>query len=86
MISAEKGGVAPVDIAYLTDRVLAAEGKPQRYGTQCVFEDGKPVAKQVEDAENLDKRRRELGLEPMDKYLQQIAEVYGVQKSPEQQK
>src|SRR5207244_6160203 len=28
------GDASPADLAYLTDRVLRAEGKPQRYGTQ----------------------------------------------------
>ncbi len=62
MKSAGKGEVAPVDIAYLTDRVLIAEGKPQRYGTQSVIENGKAMAKNVEDRANLDKRRGSWGL------------------------
>ena len=78
-----KGEVAPVDIAYLTDRVLVARGEPQRYGTQCVMENGKAVVRDVEDRENLNARRKELGLEPIEKYLKQIEAVYQKQSVDE---
>lgn len=68
------GEVDATDIAYLTDRVLAAAGKPQRYGTQVELVDGRAVVKNVEDEPNLDKRRAELGLQPMREYLQLIEE------------
>ncbi len=68
----KKGEVTPVNLGYLTDRVLAAEGKPQRYGTQVEFVDGKPRPKNVEDPKNLDKRRREIGLGPIADYLERF--------------
>ena len=71
-----EGEVAARDIAFLTDRVLVAQGKPQRYGTQGVMENGKAVVKNVEDRDNLDKRRKELGLPPIDQYLKQLEDVY----------
>ncbi len=71
-----KGEVSPVDIAYLTDRVLAAEGKPQRYGTQCSIENGKAVVKSVEDPDNLNRRRSELGLDPIEQYLKFVESMY----------
>lgn len=73
------GEVAGKDIAYLTDRVLAAEGKPQRYGTQCVMENGKAVVKKVEDPDNLDQRREKLGLPPIAEYLRFVEEMYSRQ-------
>ncbi len=81
MTDLPKGEVAPIDIAYLTDRVLAGEGKPQRYGTQCTMENGKATVQKVEDPEKLNERRAELGLEPIEKYLKQIEEVYGSRQS-----
>ena len=35
MSAQPKGEVSGVDIAYLTDRILVANGKPQKYGTQA---------------------------------------------------
>lgn len=76
MTEMSKGEVAPVNIAYLTDRVLSAESKPQRYGTQCTIENGKAVVKKVEDPENLNQRRKELGLEPIEDYLKFVESMY----------
>lgn len=76
-----EGEVAGQDVAYLTDRVLVAAGKPQRYGTQVQLENGRPVVKNVEDEANLDSRRSALGMEPMDEYLQLIEKAYSTQPS-----
>ncbi|MEZ6095764.1 MAG: DUF6624 domain-containing protein [Pirellulaceae bacterium] len=76
MVQAEDGEIAKTDIAYLTDRVLVAEGQPQRFGTQCEFVDGKAQVKLVEDPDNLDQRRKEYGLGPIAEYLKQIETVY----------
>lgn len=76
MVELPKGEVAAVDIAYLTDRVLSAQKKPQRYGTQCSVENGVARVKDVEDPENLNQRRTELGLEPIEDYLKKIESLY----------
>lgn len=50
-------------LAYLTDRVLMQEGKAQIYGTQYVPDaKGKSVPYQIADPENVDARRRAVGL------------------------
>ncbi|WNG56180.1 hypothetical protein F0U59_16470 [Archangium gephyra] len=51
-------------LAKETDRVLIAEGKPQRYGTQFQVVGGKRVYHPIEDEANLDARRATLGLPP----------------------
>ncbi len=69
--------VSGKDLAYLTDRVLLAEGKPQRYGTQ--FEKdaaGKWVPKQLEDPGRADERRKAVGLEPLADYAKRMAATY----------
>ena len=76
MEKAPKGEVDVKDLAYLTDRVLANEGKKQRYGTQAVFRDGKAVAKPIEDEAKVDERRKGVGLPPLREYLRQIEAVY----------
>ncbi len=58
------------DFAYLTDRVLRAQKKPQRYGTQLSNENGKWVVQPCEDPAHLDERRAGVGLMPMAEYLE----------------
>jgi hypothetical protein len=55
---------SPVDLAYLTDRVLAHRGEPQVYGTQYRVRDGVLELWTVGDPAGLDERRAALGLEP----------------------
>jgi hypothetical protein len=68
---------SPADLAYLTDRVLLAQGKEQIYGTQIVARDGRYVASRLSDSANVDQRRASLGLEPLGSYLQEALERYG---------
>ena len=72
--------VIPINVAYLTDRVLVAEGKKQKYGTQFTQVDGKHQPQPIEDEANVDKRRKELGLSTMAEYTRQIEKMYGTKK------
>lgn len=72
-----KDEVAAKDIAYLTDRVLNAEGKPQVYGTQVTQVDGEFAVGEVIEPEQLNKRRADVGLPPIEEYLETIKEAYG---------
>jgi hypothetical protein len=65
-----------IDIAYLTDRVLVARGRPQVYGTQCEEVDGRFQPRACIEPEALDQRRKEVGLQPIKEYLQVMEEVY----------
>ena len=65
MEAAPAGEVAGKDIAYLTDRVLIGQRKPQRYGTQ-LGPDFKPLP--VEDETQVDARRAKLGLPSLAAY------------------
>lgn len=64
------GDALPRHLAYLTDRVLVAAGKPQIYGTQYTDDgDGSNLCLQpVADADRLDERRAAVGLEPAAEY------------------
>jgi hypothetical protein len=77
MTQAPRDEVSQKDVAYLTDRVLLAEGKKQLYGTQFRMEDGKCKPKSLEDEANVDKRRAEVGLPPLAEYLKQSEAFYG---------
>jgi hypothetical protein len=61
--------VSQSNIAYLTDRVLLAEGKNQMYGTQLKDVDGKPKPLPIEDEANVDQRHSEVGLPPLAEIL-----------------
>ena len=78
----KQGEATGVDLAYLTDRVLAAEGKKQRYGTQLEQKEGKLVLKPVEDEAKLDARRKELGMQPSAEYLEAAAKMYKLNEKP----
>ena len=61
-----RGEASKSNFAYLTDRVLRARGKPQRFGTQFDQRpDGSFEPQPVEDPANLDARRAAMGLPPM---------------------
>ena len=65
-----KGEAEAADLAYLTDRVLVGEGKPQRYGTQFHTIDGKLVPRPIEDEANVDLLRAVAGLPSLAAYKQ----------------
>jgi len=62
-------------LAYLTDRVLVADGKPQRYGTQFHTVNGEQRPLPIEDEANVDARRKDVGLPPMAEYVEQMREM-----------
>ena len=53
------------EVAMLTDRVLRARGRKQRYGTQMTVKEGRAVLDPVEDSVNLESRRARMRLVPM---------------------
>ena len=65
------------DIALLIDRILVNKGRPQIYGTQFRQKDGKHIAKEIEDIEHVDERRKSMGL---DTFAQNVERMY--QKYP----
>jgi hypothetical protein len=72
--AADAGEASKVDYAYLYDRVLRNEGKLQHWGTQITCKNGKAVMDPVDDPAGLQKRRTELQLMPLDKYLESLAQ------------
>jgi Family of unknown function (DUF6624) len=69
------GEADAVHLAYLTDRVLCAEGRPQRYGTQFWHGPdgrGQLTAQPTEDPARLDERRLAVGLEPFVEYERRL--------------
>ncbi|WP_411851505.1 DUF6624 domain-containing protein [Stenotrophomonas sp. LGBM10] len=78
--AAKRGEGDLADYALLTDRVLLAQGKPQRYGSQFKENaDGVFELRPTVDMDGLDARRREVGLQPLAAYKAVLAEMYGKQ-------
>lgn len=71
------GEVSRSDLAYLYDRTMLKMAGKQRYGTQMICQDGQRAPRTLEDAANLDRWRKEAGLQPMPDYLAQMDKVYG---------
>jgi len=61
----EEGEASKVDYAYLYDRVMFDQGKPQHWGTQADCKNGKAVLAPVDDPAGLDQRRKNLQLMPV---------------------
>ncbi|MFT3880393.1 MAG: hypothetical protein QM703_12120 [Gemmatales bacterium] len=81
MTKQPKTEVSLSNLAYLTDRVLLAEGKKQLYGTQFIRVEGKSQPRPIEDEQNVDKRRAEMGLSTLAEYAKIIEQQYGSSKS-----
>ena len=64
------------NVAYLTDRVLLAEGQAQRFGTQFSMQDGQLTMQPCEDPENLNQRRQAMGMSSIADYRKMIEEAY----------
>lgn len=65
-----KGEVTGMHLAYLTDRVLIAEHKPQLYGTQ-----GAPIYSDAEKAQ-VEARRKKVGLPSMEEMARERGKMY----------
>jgi hypothetical protein len=67
----QRGEISRQQYALMTDRVLLAQGKKQRYGSQVEVKDGHSVPLPLEDAAHVDARRAAMGLKPLKDYLQE---------------
>ena len=68
--------LSPGEYTTFTDRLLFNLGKPQVYGSNFEFKDGKLVMSKTEDLKNLDKRRKKIGLPPIAEYAKILKDVY----------
>jgi hypothetical protein len=69
----ERGEATIVQQAYLTDRVLLHEGRPQEYGTQAIARDGRFEPRKLRDPDHVDQRRASVGLGSLAGYLAGMA-------------
>jgi hypothetical protein len=72
------GEIRPANIAYLKDRVLMMNGKPQIYGTQFQSTGKEMHVYPIEDAERVDERRASVGLGTFAENEARIRELYKI--------
>jgi hypothetical protein len=72
-----RGELGAQNYAMLADRVLLAEGKKQRFGTQFTGLGAQMQMQPVQDPERVDQRRAKLGLTPLADYTCILRVVYG---------
>jgi hypothetical protein len=63
------GEADPGHLAYLTDRVRVAEGRPQVYGTQVTVDADGYRPRRLAEPDAVDERRAAVGLPPLAEYL-----------------
>ena len=67
--SAENGDLKATQIAMMKDRTLMMDGEPQVYGTQVSKNGNEWVLYELSNPETVNKRRAEMGFEPLQDYL-----------------
>ncbi|WP_247237817.1 DUF6624 domain-containing protein [Telluribacter sp. SYSU D00476] len=79
--AAEQGELDKSCFALLQDRIRVFKGKKQLYGTQVDRSpDGKTAFVPIEDEPNVNKRRAEVGLPPLEEYAKDFGFEYVVPK------
>lgn len=77
-IEVDKGNAIPSNYGLLIDRVKLNTGKKQVYGTQVTYnmKTGQAYPRNLEDSLNVNKRRKSVGLEPIEEYLNGMTEMH----------
>lgn len=81
-ISAENGDLRKSQMAIMEDRILMMDGKPQIYGSQIAQdkENGGWKIYDLQNPETVDKRRAEVGLEPLSNYVNRWSIVFNIEQ------
>jgi hypothetical protein len=74
----DKQNANSTNYGLLVDRVNLNTGKAQIYGTQVSYNinNGQAYPKKLEDSINVNKRRKSIGLEPIEEYLNRMSEMH----------
>jgi hypothetical protein len=76
MKESNEGDVDKHNIAYLEDRIRINQGRGQIYGTQFKQEDVQHIPLPIEDEENVDSRRAEMGMGPLSEQIELMYKKY----------
>jgi len=82
--AAVAAGKAPAwQMAMMLDRILTFEGRPQVYGTSFDWDDnGELKPRSIQDADRVDQRRSEVGLEPLETAISRLRARDAAQPAP----
>lgn len=74
----DKQNAISSDYGFLFDRVNLNTGQSQIYGTQVTYNmnNGQAYPKKLEDSINVNQRRKSIGLEPIEEYLNEMSEMH----------
>ena len=74
----DKGNAKPSNYGLLVDRVMLNIGKQQVYGTQVDYnmETGQAFPRDLKDRAEVNKRKKSIGLEPIEEYLNGMSEMH----------
>jgi len=77
-IEMEKGNADSKNYAYLTDRVNLNTGQKQVYATQLMYntDSCQAIPRPLVDSTNVNQRRKEVGLEPIEDYLNMMSQMH----------
>lgn len=77
-IEVDKGNAKPSNYGLLVDRVMLNIGKQQVYGTQVDYnmETGQAFPRNLKDSSEVNKKRKSIGLEPIEEYLNGMSEMH----------
>ena len=74
----DEGEASARDLAYLSDRINTAEGRPQLYGTQLKMEKCSVLEFfKIDRREDVEKRRAKIGLPPLEEYEKFVRQQMG---------
>ncbi|MCC7502005.1 MAG: hypothetical protein IT229_05730 [Flavobacteriales bacterium] len=68
----EQGHARAHELAMFEDRVAVNNGRPQIYGSQIGWKDGKGFVKPMVDEAHVNERRAAVGLEPLEQYTERF--------------
>lgn len=82
----KNGNAKASSLALLEDRVLLRNGKKQLYGSQVGYDEATKTyhVQPLEDPDNVDKRRAEMGLGPLANYVKNWGIVWNVEEFKKQ--
>ena len=77
-IEVDQKNAKPSNYGLLVDRVKLNTGEKQIFGTQVTYnmETGQAYPKDLEDSLNVNERRKSIGLEPLEEYLNGMTEMH----------
>jgi len=77
-IQVDKNNATPSNYGLLADRVRINTGEKQLFGTQVTYnmETGQAYSKILEDSLNVNDRRKSIGLEPLEEYLNDMTQMH----------